>query len=436
MKNIFLLLLTFHLLTLYSHDSYRRQYNTDAKTGCRILNWDGVPDDSMSWSGGCKNKLAEGSGTLTWYQGGKKISNYTGMMKNGQPNGQGNFNYSNGHIAEGNFVDGELNGYAKLLMGPGRQLQGNFVNGKFLNLDSSYRVRLQRQTLPIPDSTNLYIGDGSSRELFYYALVPASPAKGVLVLLPGTWESPEYVLSSNKKLVQMAYEENLAVIVPSLNQRLAMNDHVLNLLNTAFNDAINKYKLPKGKFIIGGFSMGGLMSLRYTEMALQDSTKTTVVPKAVYSVDGPADLEGLYRNFRIKAEGSSPHSEARYGLKEFDQSMGGPPDTFHSQYVYYSTYSRSEKDGGNAKYLANIPVRIYTDVDPNWWMTNRYLDMYDMNGLDQSAMILHLTKMGNKRAEFINAFGMGYRIEGNRHPHSWSIVNPAECLKWILACLG
>lgn len=435
MKNIFLLFLTFNLLNLFPQYSNPRPYNTDIKTGCRIQNWGSAPDDSMSWSGGCKKKLAEGFGTITWYRGGREISHYTGNIMNGQPNGRGSFTYPNGHIAEGNFVNGELSGQGKLLMGPGRQLQGNFVNGKFLNLDSSYRTRLQRQTLPIPDSTNLYIGDGASRELFYYAMVPTQTIKGVLVLLPGTWESPEYVLSSNKKLVQMAYEENLAVIVPSLNQRLAMNTHVLNLLNTAFNDAINKYKLPKGKFIIGGFSMGGVMSLRYTEMALQDSTKTAIVPKAVYSVDGPADLEGLYRNFSIKAEGSPPHSEARYGLREFDQSMGGPPDTFHSQYVYYSTYSRSEKDGGNAKYLVNIPVRIYTDVDPNWWMANRHLDMYDMNGLDQSAMILHLNKMGNKRAEFINAFGMGYRIEGNRHPHSWSIVDAAECLKWMLACL-
>jgi hypothetical protein len=40
--------------------------------------------------------------------------------------------------------------------------------------------------------------------------------------------------------------------------------------------------------------------------------------------------------------------------------------------------------------------------------------------------------LGNKQAEFINPFGKGYRIEGNRHPHSWSIVDPAETIKWVL----
>jgi hypothetical protein len=62
--------------------------------------------------------------------------------------------------------------------------------------------------------------------------------------------------------------------------------------------------------------------------------------------------------------------------------------------------------------------------------------MYDMNALDQSAMILLLNDMGNKKAEFINAYGKGYRIEGNRHPHSWSIVEPIGTINWILKCLN
>jgi hypothetical protein len=70
-----------------------------------------------------------------------------------------------------------------------------------------------------------------------------------------------------------------------------------------------------------------------------------------------------------------------------------------------------------------------------WWLTNRGADLYDMNALDQSAMINFLRKQGNKNAEFINAFGKGYRLEGNRHPHSWSIVDAGECLNWIKRCL-
>lgn len=62
--------------------------------------------------------------------------------------------------------------------------------------------------------------------------------------------------------------------------------------------------------------------------------------------------------------------------------------------------------------------------------------MYGMNAPDQSAMILLLNDMGNQKAEFINASGKGYRIEGNRHPHSWSIAEPGDCMTWILDCLN
>jgi len=29
----------------------------------------------------------------------------------------------------------------------------------------------------------------------------------------------------------------------------------------------------------------------------------------------------------------------------------------------------------------------------------------------------------------------GYRLDGRRHPHSWSIVEPVDCINWILECL-
>ena len=47
-------------------------------------------------------------------------------------------------------------------------------------------------------------------------------------------------------------------------------------------------------------------------------------------------------------------------------------------------------------------------------------------------MIRFLMLNGNKNAAFIQALGKGYRVDGTRHPHSWSIVNPAEFIKWIL----
>ncbi|MBX9449077.1 MAG: hypothetical protein KL787_04905 [Taibaiella sp.] len=81
--------------------------------------------------------------------------------------------------------------------------------------------------------------------------------------------------------------------------------------------------------------------------------------------------------------------------------------------------------------MKDIPVRIYNDVDVCWWIENRNADLYAMNAVDQSAMINLLRMNGNTRAEFINAYQKGYRLEGMRHPHSWSIVDPEDCIDWI-----
>jgi hypothetical protein len=156
-----------------------------------------------------------------------------------------------------------------------------------------------------------------------------------------------------------------------------------------------------------------------------------VKPIAVYSVDGPTDLENMYHLEERALEKSPNKTEATYVLNEFRKNIGGSPNENRKNYIYYSTFSKSEKDGGNAKFLKNVPLRIYNDVDVNWWLANRNTDLYSMNALDQSAMINFLHGIGNNKAEFINAFGKGYRLDGTRHPHSWSIVDAVDCVNWI-----
>ena len=101
-------------------------------------------------------------------------------------------------------------------------------------------------------------------------------------------------------------------------------------------------------------------------------------------------------------------------------------------YSKHSMYSKSLKNGGNAKYLINTPIRIYSDPDIDWHLKERQTDFYDMNALDQTAMINQLRIMGNEEAEFINALGKGYRLNGMRHPHSWTIAEPKELIDWII----
>jgi len=434
MKNYLFVILSFFSFAA-SGQSQPGKFITDKRSGCQVwVNGGFSPADSLtiSWSGACKAKKAEGNGTLIWYVKGNEVSRYEGDMKAGNPNGQGKYTFPGGVVQEGTFAQGVLHGYGKITFGnSGRKLEGNFTNGELLDLDSSYRENLHKNIVSHNDSSDIYINDNNAKDLLYYALVPTGKVKGVIVLLPGTWDRVEYVLSCNKALCQLAYDRNIAVIVPSVNQRLTLNKEVLDFLNTVFLHAAEKYALPKDKFVLGGFSMGGLFSIRYTELAHMDSQLTAIRPVAVYSVDGPMDLAHMYDTEQRLIARNPQAQEPQYIISEFKKYIGGTPTDTRKQYVYFSAYSREEKDGGNIKYLAKVPLRIYNDVDVNWWLENRNADLYDMNALDQSAAIATLQRLGNKQAVFINAYGKGYRLDGARHPHSWSIVNPVDCMQWL-----
>ena len=201
---------------------------------------------------------------------------------------------------------------------------------------------------------------------------------------------------------------------------------------------LRKYKVTKDKFVFGGFSLGGMNAIRYTEIAYENSTLTSIKPQAVYGVDPPLDFIGLYNKFK-RIEERNFFAPAVYEAKNYLSKMSsqfeGESNEKPSTYIFHSMYSRDQKDGGNAKYLKTVPVRIYSDPDIDWYLEKRHADYYDMNALDQTAMINQLRLMGNEQAEYINALGKGYRINGDRHPHSWSIVEPLDCINWLIKCL-
>lgn len=411
MKHLLLASLLFFSLFSSAQDG-EGNFLKDPKTGCTVWFKHGFSEDSATWSGGCKDGFATGQGIMLGFTGERQTAKYVGEMLNGKPHGKGVFTF-----------------------GGDRMLEGNFSNGEPLFLNAECLKHLHKNIVSEKDSTEAYVGDNNLKQLYYHAVVPDGKLNGAIVLMPGTWESTEHMLSSNQALCELAYKNHLAVLALSINQRLTMTDATVTLMNSMFSDAVTRYRIPADKIVMGGFSMGGLFSLRYTELANQDSTKTVIKPAAAFSCDGPCDMENIYNMFLVKRRKFTGNTEADYGIAELERYCGGTPEEARDRYIYFSCYSHAQPDGGNAKYLLNTPVRIYGDVDVNWWMQNRDLDMYSLNALDQSAMILMLNDRGNRNAEFINSYQKGYRIEGNRHPHSWSIVEPNGCMEWVLECL-
>ncbi|MBK7811142.1 MAG: hypothetical protein IPI50_07885 [Saprospiraceae bacterium] len=268
----------FFIFTSYSfsQDS-QEQIHTDVHSGCKVFIKHTFTEDSIIWNGACKEGFANGHGTVIGFTNGKTSSKYIGVMKNGKPNGLGVYTF---------WGD--------------RKLEGNFVNGEPLFLKNELLNHLHRNVVSETDTTEAYYGDNNQKQLYYHALIPGGKIKGTVVLMPGTWETTEHLLSSMSSFCELAYKNQIAVLALSINQRLTLTDETIQLMNVMFADAIKKYSLPKNKFIIGGFSMGGIFSLRYTELAKQDSIKTYINPIAVFSCDGPCDLKNIYNSFKRK----------------------------------------------------------------------------------------------------------------------------------------
>ena len=86
-----------------------------------------------------KNKLYRKTPRSEWVKSGKKWykkGNYkkyvvfTGMVRNGIPNGFGQESYINGYSYEGNFVNGYPHGNGTKIFSDGRRYEGNFEKGK------------------------------------------------------------------------------------------------------------------------------------------------------------------------------------------------------------------------------------------------------------------------------------------------------------------
>ena len=120
----------------------------------------------------------------------------------------------------------------------------------------------------------------------------------------------------------------------------------------------------------------------------------------------------------------------KYVLKYVKTDYGAPKDNI-ALYSKLTPFSMDKKYGENEEYLKNTAVRVYHDVDIQWRLINSTQSVKDDNYFITSELIKRLLLMGNKRAEFMQSYQTGYRSNGQRHPHLWSIVNEVECIQWI-----
>lgn len=282
-----------------------------------------------------------------------------------------------------------------------------------------------------------YLDKKDSTSNSYTTIYPSKlPWTGFLVLIAGLGQTPEDVLIQTD-LPKLASQNGILVIIPTFKTGV-LSFGIDSISQQSFKeiltDVTNKYKLLDQRLFVGGFSIGGSCAIKFAEVANSENYKTK--PVAVFAIDPPLDFERFYhsrkRDIRLSSQ-PKPNEEAVFMIDKIEKEMRGNPETAGANFYRISPYSFSDVNQTAIKTLLKTPLRIYREPDVDWWIKECGGDFSGMNALDASAMINELIKLGHKNASLITTEKRGFRKPDNRrHPHSWSIVDNLELIKWLL----
>ncbi|HEX2536265.1 MAG TPA: hypothetical protein VHK69_21135 [Chitinophagaceae bacterium] len=277
----------------------------------------------------------------------------------------------------------------------------------------------------------------SSSSLYIVVFPPKLPYTGYLFLVPGMFQKPGDVLLQTE-LPRIAARQGILTIIPTFKTGIAsfgMDTATQASFLELLGAVRSRHRLTDQKFYVGGFSIGGTCALKYAELAIRN--KYPVQPAAVFAIDAPLDFERMYRTMvremRFPGTGKEILEENQYMLRRFNKEFGGTPDEALPNYYRLSPYSFSDTTQQAIQPLASLPIRLYTEPDVLWAL-NEGVDYSGMNAFDFAALTNELRRMGNKKVTLIPTADKGYRKpDHKRHPHSWSIAEPNDLVKWLLA---
>jgi hypothetical protein len=296
---------------------------------------------------------------------------------------------------------------------------------------SLFTIDSNAQKTPGIKTEKVFLDNDTTKNCYTILFPSKFPIKGYIFLLPGFSETAERVMQQSSLPGQLA-KSGLLTIIPTLQDGVfsfGIDDSSQQSLKKIMTDVRQKNKLTNQPFYLGGYSIGGSCVLKYAEEADRK-------PNAVFTIDPPVDFEQMYnsskRNVRLSVN-TQPNPESVFLVKKIREIMNGTPENSIANYHKISPYSFSDTAQTAIKKLLRVPLRIYTEPDIHWWMKERGMDYTSMNSTFHSAMINELNRLGNGNAVLITTRNKGYRKpDHSRHPHSWSIVDNDELIKWLL----
>jgi hypothetical protein len=283
----------------------------------------------------------------------------------------------------------------------------------------------------------VYLDRKDSTTNMYIAVVPQNgQTNSVMFLLDGFGGGDPKDILIQTDIPKYAATKGILTIIPVLKTGglyFGSDTASQQSLKEMIDIVVNKYQLKDKNFYIGGFSIGGTCVVKYAELAVQKNYP--VKPKAVFAVDPPLDWQRFYNAAKRVVRLSNPsqvNEEVTYMIDRIPKEMGGTPETALESFYNNSPYSFSDTTQRAIKPLIKTPIMIISEPDIQWWLSQRGYDYSYINITDQAAMINELQRLGNRKAILITTHNKGFREPGHiRHPHSWSIADPEQTVKWL-----
>lgn len=263
----------------------------------------------------------------------------------------------------------------------------------------------------------------------HYSLMNVENADATLILFPGGGHTSKQSLEEFNILAE-AEAAKTSVLYMNFNRHIWIEKEDCEELEKILEKAFEKHKLNRQKIGIGGMSIGGNVALSLSDYLVDKNS--AMKPSHVFIIDSPIDLNGLYVSAKVDIENpdftEERKGEPKFIMSYFEENFG--KESLLENIVKVSPFVL-ETNNSSVQNLQNTKVRFYTEPDPAWWQENRQTAHENTNAFYIIELSKQLKKEGWTNLELIETKDKGYRANGDRHPHSWSIVNKKDLLTWL-----
>ncbi len=258
-----------------------------------------------------------------------------------------------------------------------------------------------------------------------FELIVPEKHEEILILFSGFGGTSKSI-KTECNIVQKALQENISILILKNNQNFHFENKQLEKTGNIVLNLIIENNLNSKKIYLGGFSSGGNLGLQLGKhlTKMKDYEESII---GIFVIDSPVDLAQLYFNFQKKLV-DDKSGESKYFLELLTEQLGNPEKNIE-KYKKYSPFLGSIEYTKNVEFK-NTELIFYTEPAAVFRKNNWNQEFENTNGYQIKKLNKLLNKRGYK-SKYIETNNKGYRKNGMRNPHSWSILDENEIIEWI-----